>query len=219
MLDAGDELGSAAGFVEADVRDELPGLRLRWLRLEAPWADPREVRARLRSLSDRFHGAAVVAMRARPVHHAYRAFFRQTGLDPDLQRTPAEEAAMQRLLHGELRAPDALQGALLLALVETGVPVWALAGARVDAAGLGIRQTHEGETLGDADRGPPLHGGRLVVADAHGIHALLFGELAPGHRVLRGGEPVVLFAVGVEGVSEAHLEEALWLAVDALTDS
>jgi DNA/RNA-binding domain of Phe-tRNA-synthetase-like protein len=208
-----EELSTTEGFVSPDVASELPGLRLRWLRLQSESRpDWREVRARLRQLSDRIHGTGVVAMRARPIHGAYRAFFRQTGLDPDLQRPPAEQAATARLLRGELSAPDELHGALLIALVETGVPVWALDADRIDDAGLGIRQTGQGERLGDI----PLGAGRLVVSDQASIHALLFGGLAPGHEAGRSTPRVALFAVGVDGVPDMHIEEALWVAVQEL---
>lgn len=211
------ELDAADGFIAQDVQLEFPGLRLRSLRLRAPpRPDSQEVRSRLRALSDRFHGASVVAMRTRPVHHAYRAFFRQAGLDPDLQRPPAEQAATTRLLRGELSAPDPLRGALLIALVETGVPVWALDADRIHDAGLGIRQTREGERLGEDERGVPLRPGRLVIADEVQVHALLFGELAPGHEADRFTARIVLFTVGVDGVPEMHLEESLWVATEAL---
>jgi DNA/RNA-binding domain of Phe-tRNA-synthetase-like protein len=211
------ELDTAEGFVAPDVRWEFPGLRLRWLRRESPpRLDSREVRSRLGRLSSRFHGAGVVAMRTRPIHRAYRAFFRQTGLDPDLQLPPAEQAAASRLMRGELSAPDALHGALLIALVETGVPVWALDGDRIHDGRLGIRQTGEGETMGEGRHSAPLRPGRLVVADEVCVHALLFGGLAPGHEAGRSAQRVALFAVGVGGVPDMHLEEALWVAVQAL---
>jgi DNA/RNA-binding domain of Phe-tRNA-synthetase-like protein len=211
------ELETIEGFVAPEVRFEFPGLRLRWLRLEAAArVDSREVRSRLRQLSDRIHGAGVVAMRTRPIHRAYRAFFRQAGLDPDLQRPPAEQAATLRLLRGELSAPDAVQGALLIALVETGVPVWALDCSHIAEGALGIRQTGEGERMGQGEHSVPLRPGRLVVADAVCVHALLFGELAPGHEAGRATPRLGLFTVGVEGVPAMHLEEALWVALEVL---
>ena len=102
-------------------------------------------------------------MRTQPVPHAYRAFFRQIGLDPDASRIPSEEAAVARLLQGGFRSRDLLADALLIGLVETGVPVWALDADLVDAGGLGIRTTVTGERFGSVE--PPLPEGRLVVAD------------------------------------------------------
>jgi DNA/RNA-binding domain of Phe-tRNA-synthetase-like protein len=207
----------AEGFIAPEVRAELPGLRLRWTALDGPFrTDFAALRARLRALSNRFLGADAITMRTRPVDHAYRAFFRQTGLDPDVQRTPAEQAALSRLLHGGLSARDPLHAAMLIAVVETGVGVWGLDGNRVDAGGLGIRQTGEREQLGEGDHRVPVSPGRLVIADPVRIHALLFGELAPGHEAGRASRRAVFFSVGVDGVPEVHLAEALWLTVEAL---
>ena len=211
------ELNAAAGFVESKLRSEFPGLRLDWLSVSGRFRDsPREVRDRLRSLSNRYRGASVVAMRTQPIPHAYRAFFRQIGLDPDTTRIPSEEVAVTRLLHGNLRSVNLLQDALLIALVETGVPVWALDGSMVDVGGLGIRTTVEGDRLGTTEYGSYLPSGQLVVADARAVHATLFGDIAPGHEVTSGTERIVLFSVGVDGVPAIHLEEALWVCAEVL---
>jgi DNA/RNA-binding domain of Phe-tRNA-synthetase-like protein len=163
-------------------------------------------------LSDRYRGATVVAMRTQPIPHAYRSFYRQIGLDPDVNRIPSEQAALSRLLAGRFVSHDLLSDALLIALIETGVPVWALDADRVDARGLGIRVTEPGERFGAA----ALPGGLLVVADRRTVHALLFGEIAAGHEALARTVRTTLFAVGVDGVPAIHVEEALWVAVEAL---
>jgi DNA/RNA-binding domain of Phe-tRNA-synthetase-like protein len=194
-------LSVSVGLVEPAVHEEFPGLRLHWTALEATVrASPREVELRLSELSDRYRGAGVVAMRTKPIPQAYRAFFRQVGLDPDAWRIPSEEAAVRRLLHGRFRSRDTLEDARLIALVETGVPVWALDARLVHRDSLGIRNA----------------GGRLVVADSARVHATLFGEPEPGHVPGRGRGAIVLFAVGVEGVPAIHLEEALWMACDVI---
>jgi DNA/RNA-binding domain of Phe-tRNA-synthetase-like protein len=212
------ELTAAPGFVDPAVATELPGLRLSWLSVEGcVGASPRSVKQRLRALSNRYHGASVVAMRTQPIPHAYRAFFRQIGLDPDATRIPSEEVAVARLLQGGLRSEGMPGDALLIALVETGVPVWALDADRVDAGGLGIRLSSAGETFGSP--GYALAPERLVVADAHRAHALLFGAIAPGHEAGRGTPRMILFAVGVGGVPDIHLEEALWVGRDILEAS
>ena len=210
------ELVAAPGFVEARVKTEFPGLALAWLTVGVSRrASSRTVRQRLRQLSNRFHGGSVVAMRTQPIPHAYRTFFRQVGLDPDATRIPSEQAAVNRLLHGGFRSTDLLSDALLIAVVETGVPVWALDDDHVGVGGLGIRAS------GPEDRFPgveqPLGEGRLVVADAGTVHALLFGPVAPGHEARAKTERVALFAVGVPGVPAIHLEEALWICGEILT--
>jgi DNA/RNA-binding domain of Phe-tRNA-synthetase-like protein len=168
----------------------------------------------LRGLSNRYHGAGVVAMRTQPVPHAYRAFFRQIGLDPDANRIPSEEAALARLLQGGFYSRDLTADALLIALIETGVPVWALDAQQVDPGGLGIRSTVSGERFGSSAHRLPA--GRLVVADARRVQALLFGAIAPGHEPAQRCKRVVLFSVGVDGVPQIHIEEALWTAVEVL---
>jgi DNA/RNA-binding domain of Phe-tRNA-synthetase-like protein len=212
------ELAAAAGFVEPHLREEFPGLRLDWCSVEGRLRDsPREVRARLAQMSNRWRGANVVAMRTQPVPHAYRAFFRQTGLDPDANRIPLEAAAVARLLHGEFRSRNILEDALLIALVETGVPVWALDTDHVDPGGPGIRTTVPGDRLGSGPDGDDLAPGRLVVADAHAVHALLFDEVTREHAVTARTARITLFAVGVGGVPAIHVEESLWLCVEALS--
>ncbi len=209
------ELIAAPGFVEDALRAEFPGLRLSWLSVEGRLrASPRSVRRRLHAMSNRYHGAGVVAMRTQPIPHAYRAFFRQIGLDPDVIRIPSEEIAVARLLDGGLRVQGLPYDALRIAVIETGVPVWALDGDRVDVAGLGIRLSMAGEPFGPG--GHPLAARRLVVADARSVHALLFGPIAAGHEVSRQTSRLVLFAVGVQGVPDIHLEEALWVCADVL---
>jgi DNA/RNA-binding domain of Phe-tRNA-synthetase-like protein len=209
------DLRAAPGFIEPALGEEFPALRLSWLTVEArPRASPRAVKHRLRTLSNRFHGGSVVAMRTQPIPHAYRSFFRQIGLDPDLARIPSEEAAVARLLHGGFRSQDLITDAILIGVVETGVPVWALDADQIDPTGLGLRTTIDGESFGSGQQ--PLPGGRLAVADGTRVHALLFGPVAPGSSVGAQTKRVAVFALGVEGVPEIHLEEALWLCGETL---
>lgn len=210
------ELVAAPGFIEPGLAAEFPGLSLAWVTATSRRRAPsRAVRERLRALSNRFSGGNVVAMRTQPIPHAYRAFFRQIGLDPDATRIPIEAAAMARLLQGGFRSSDLLSDALLIALLETGVPVWALNADLVEVGGLGIRTTIEGEKFGTVAQ--RLAAGRLVVADAQRIHALLFGPIAPGHGADHRTPRVALFSVGVAGVPAIHIEEALWLCGEVLT--
>lgn len=211
--DPGTAHGPVAGFVAPEVGAEFPGLRLAWTTIAlAPVSavrgtrpSPPGLRRRLRQLADRYRGASVVAMRTHAVPHAYRSFFRQIGLDPDIHHIPAERAAVERLLHGEFRSVDLIADACLVALVETGVPVWALDAAAVDAAGLGIRLTGAADPV-------PLPPGSLVVADGTRVHAMLFSEPAAEAGVGARTEVAALYAVAVDGVPAIHLSEALWIA-------
>jgi DNA/RNA-binding domain of Phe-tRNA-synthetase-like protein len=205
------------GWVDAELAQELPELALWTVAAGEPPArrSPPEVRERLGMLASRFRGGDAVELRRRPVPHAYRVFFRQIGLDPDEQRTPVEEAAMRRLMHGGFESRGALEDALLLAVVETGVPVWALDDGSLDGP-LGIRGARAGEQRPRADGfADDLPAGRLVVADAAGPVAVLFGEPDARHAVTRSTTRIRLFTLQVAGVPDVHVEEAFWTALDA----
>jgi DNA/RNA-binding domain of Phe-tRNA-synthetase-like protein len=217
------DLYAAAGWIEPRLKAEFPRLALEWVTVETRLgASPRALRARLRELSSGYRGSTVVAIRQRPVGHAYRVFYREIGLDPDVARIPLEQAALDRLRHGQFVSRGLLEDAMLIALVETGVGVWALDAQVVDAGGLGIRISVEGDRLGKTEHGnhpgSPSHlrAGRLVVADAESVHAILFGEVAPGHAPSADTERVALFTVRIDGVPQIHIEEALWICVEAL---
>ncbi len=212
------ELEAAPGFISRDLAAEFPRLRLDWITVEAsPRPSPREIKRRLKELSNRYRGANVVAMRTQPIPHAYRAFFHQIGLDPDVTRIPSERIAVGRLMQGHFSSRNLIDDALLIALIETGVPVWALDADLVDPGGLGIRVTIAGDRLGTTEYAHHIPPGRLAVADEGKIHALLFDEqVAPGHGVGAHTQRVALFTVGVEGVPAIHIEEALWVCVEVL---
>jgi DNA/RNA-binding domain of Phe-tRNA-synthetase-like protein len=212
------ELAAAAGFVSPELAAEFPGLRLDWVTVSVRMRQsPREIKSRLRHLSSRYRGTSVIAMRTQPIPHAYRTFFRQIGLDPDVNRIPSERAALQRLMDGHFRPRNLIDDSRLIALVETGVPVWAVDSDLVDAGGLGIRQTIDGDRLGSTEYGSHLQPGRLAVVDRRCVHALLFDpHVAPGHEARPHTKHVALFTVGVDGVPAIHIEEALWVCVEAL---
>jgi DNA/RNA-binding domain of Phe-tRNA-synthetase-like protein len=217
MSDGDLGLRAARGFVEAALEAEFPGLRLDWVTVEVRASrSPREVARRLAQAANRYRGASVVALRAQPIPHAYRAFFRQIGLDPDVDRIPAERAALERLMHGGFRSRGLVPDAALIALIETGVPVWALDADALRAGGLGIRASAAGDRLGSGKGADDVPPGRLVVADEENVHALLFGDVAQEHAVGARTARVALFTVAVEGVPAIHVEEALWVAVEVI---
>jgi DNA/RNA-binding domain of Phe-tRNA-synthetase-like protein len=206
------------GWCEHEVQVELPGLRLVQTRAvigAARRGSPLALRQRLDALSSRWAGPHAITLRQRPVPAAYRVFFRHIGLDPDVVPTPIEEAMLGRMLQGGFISSNVLADALLIALVDTGVPVWALAAAAVDGQ-LGIRSSREGEELGRAAAAPALPAGRLVVADASTALAVLFGEIAPGHAARADAGELVLFSLQVPGVPSLHVEEALWMSSSML---
>lgn len=211
------ELYADPGSIAPELAAEFPGLQLQWVTVEARLrSSPPGLKRRLSMLSGRYRGENVIAMRTQPIPHAFRAFFRQVGVDPDVTRIPAEAAAVQRLLRGGFESRNVVDDARLIAVIETGVPVWALDADLVDAGGLGIRVTEANDELGSGEHSRPVAPGQLAVADARLIHALLFDDVAPGHAVSRSTERAALFAVGVEGVPSIHIEEALWIAIEAM---
>jgi DNA/RNA-binding domain of Phe-tRNA-synthetase-like protein len=197
--------------------EELPGLGLVALELPVPklGRSPRGIRQRLDQLADRFRGADALVLRQRPIPHAYRVFFRHIGLDPDATRIPVEAAAVRRLLQGGHPSRGLLQDALTIALVETGVPLWALDAAHVDGA-LELRLSDGAERLGRAPAAPALAPGRIVVADAGGPLAVVFGEPAAAHAPTRRTRTLLLYALRVDGVPALHVDEALWTCAEVL---
>lgn len=209
------------GWCAREVEQELPGLRLLSTQVEVTRKgslmgdSPRDVAERLRDLSNRFRGATAVGVRREPIASAYRVFFRQIGLDPEVVRTPIEGVVLQRMIKGGFLSGGLLADVLLIALIDTGVPVWALDVECVDGP-LGIRAAAEAERFGRAGDAPALPAGRLVVADASAPLAILFGELASGAAPSGRSRRLALFAVQVAGVPELYAEEALWIAASSL---
>jgi DNA/RNA-binding domain of Phe-tRNA-synthetase-like protein len=202
----------AAGWVAPEVAAEFPGLRLHWVTADVRRrSSPEAVVARLAHIASRYRGASVVTMRTRPIPRAYRVFYRQIGLDPDVERVPAERAAVQRLLDGGFRSVGLVADACLIALLETAVPVWALDAEAVAAPGLGIRTTT------DEDAGAALRPGSLAVADGSRVHALLFSDPAPPTAAGPRTSRVALFSVAVAGVPDIHVEEALWMGAELIS--
>jgi DNA/RNA-binding domain of Phe-tRNA-synthetase-like protein len=207
-----EELDLATGFVDATLRAEFPELGLVYCEVPVrPGRSPQSVRARLRMASDRFTGAKAVALRQQPIPWAYRVFFRHVGIDPDERRTPIEAIALERMRAGGFRSQNLVDDALLLATLETGVPVLAFDAAAVEGA-LGLRVSGGDELLGG--HGFPVVTGQVVVADSRRVLAVLFGEIADGCAVQRASDRMLLAAVRVKGVPDVSVEEALWVAAE-----
>jgi DNA/RNA-binding domain of Phe-tRNA-synthetase-like protein len=210
------------GWCSREVEAELPGLCVLAGEVKVTrtgsltGSSPEDIKERLRELSNRYRGAAAVNVRRDAIPVAYRVFFRQIGLDPESARTPIEAAVLERMMQGGFLSVSLLEDVLLIALLDTAVPVWALDGRTLDGP-LGVRASVEGETLGRSPQASPLPEGRLVIADAGGPVAILFGEVAPAHAPSASSERLELFSVIVAGVPELFAEEALWGACAALS--
>lgn len=212
-----DGLPLRRGWIAPEVAEEFPQLALIQcdVALPADRRSPAGVREQLATLSNRHRGATALALRREPVAGAYRVFFRHIGLEPDVTRTPVEAAVLERLLHGGFESKGLLEDALLLAVVQTSVPVWALDADRREGA-LGIRLAGEGERLGRAPAAPLIGAGRLVVADERSALAVLFGAVGAGHEATRHSRCATLFSVQVAGVPFIHVDEALWVATSTI---
>jgi DNA/RNA-binding domain of Phe-tRNA-synthetase-like protein len=203
-----------AGWVTPELREEFPGLALRYLLIErGSGRAPRRLKQRLAELSNRFSGPQAINLRHKPIPWAYRVFYRHIGLDPDQQPTPVEAVALERMKHGGFISRSLLDDALTIAIIESGVALRAFDGSRVEG-GLGIRQTEPGEGLeGRPGELPP---GTLVIADQARPVGLLFGATAAGRGVRPPTTRTILVAVQVKGVPDIAVDEAIWLAADVL---
>jgi DNA/RNA-binding domain of Phe-tRNA-synthetase-like protein len=202
------------GWVAPALHEEFPGLALHHVTVEAgSGRSTREVKERLRLLSDRFSGPQAVNLRHQPIPWAYRVFFRHIGLDPDEQRTPVEQLALERMRDGGFRSRSLLDDALTIATVDSSVALRAFDADRVSGAP-GIRQTEPGEALEGRPGELPI--GTLVIADERRPLALLFGALAADRGVRPRTRRTLLTALQVTGVPQIAVEEALWLVADIL---
>lgn len=193
--------GPHAGAVAPEVARELPELGLWWMEVAgADGRSPDGVRQRLRLLADRIDGARAIALRSEPITHAYRVLARHVGIDPDHDRVAAEAVALQRLRDGGFRSRGRVADGRRIAVMETRVPVWALAAERVHPP-LALRV--------DADH-------RLVVADADRALAPLLADPADEDLPGRDGRRVVLYALQPAGVPQIHVDEALALCAETL---
>lgn len=202
------------GYLEPALGEEWPGLALRYITVpHGSGRSTRALKARLRSLSSRFSGPQAIQLRRQPIPWAYRVFYRHIGLDPDVQPTPVEELALERMKKGGFVSRNLLDDALTVAIVESGVALRAFDADRVSGR-LGIRSSVAGEGL--EGRPGELPVGTLVIADQLRPLALLFGAVGSGRGVRRRTRRMLIVALGVEGVPEIAVSEALWLVAAAL---
>ena len=211
------ELDLRDGWVDPELVEEFPEIGILYAPVEArPGRTAASVKARLRDLANRYTGSHVVHMRQDPVPWAYRVFYRQVGIDPDTERTAAEQVALDRLRVGGFKSRNSVDDALTIAIAETGVPVIALDADRVGKA-IGLRLSRPGERLGEGGR--PLTSRQLVVADEDRALGVLFGEIDEGAGVTPDTKRMVLAALSVKGVPRISVEEAVWIAAEtALAD-
>lgn len=208
------EAAPEPGWVDDALTEEFPGLSIVSTTIETTTRrSPEALRERLRSLSDRIAGAQAIQLRQQPIPWAYRVFFRHIGLDPDTTRTPIEQLIFERMHDGRFKSRNRVEDALTIAMVEVGVALRGFDADRVEGR-IGLRLSAEGE--GFEGRVSPLPEGTIVVADEKRAVGILFDRTAEGRGVRRGTDRVLLTAIGVRGVPDIALEEALWVAGSAL---
>jgi hypothetical protein len=194
-------VGIEIGWIDHELAAEFPGLDLRYVVLEARLdASPLELRNQLADMSTRFRGPQAMALPTKPVPSAYRAFFRQVGLDPEVVRNPAEAVTYERIMRGGFLSYNHVADAVTSAIVETHVALGVL-DADTMAQPLGVR---------------PNSDGVLVIADADQSVAALFGPPLPGFEPTTRTRRVAITAVGVAGVTSWMLDHALWRVADLL---
>jgi DNA/RNA-binding domain of Phe-tRNA-synthetase-like protein len=208
------EVAPEPGWVDPALAEEFPGLSIVSTALETGTGrSPEALKERLRSLSDRIAGAQAIQLRQKPIPWAYRVFFRHIGLDPDTTRTPIEQLIFERMHDGRFKSRNRVDDALTIAMVEVGVALRAFDADRVEGR-LGLRLSAAGEAF--EGRVSPLPDGTIVLADEKRALGILFDRTAQGRGVKRGTDRVLLAAIGVLGVPDIALEEALWVAGSSL---
>jgi DNA/RNA-binding domain of Phe-tRNA-synthetase-like protein len=213
------ELPVRDGKVSAVLREEFPGLALRYGVVAAkPGRSPQGVRQHLRYLSDRMHGRKALGLRREPIVSAYRVFYRQIGLDPDEFKTPIEAAVLERLRAGGFKSQGLVDDALTIGTVETGVALRALDAERVNGV-LALRLAQPGERLGGKRDGLELPSGALVLTDDTAALGLIFGETAADWEVGPGTERIAICAIRVQGVPDISIEEAIWSCAGVLQNT
>jgi DNA/RNA-binding domain of Phe-tRNA-synthetase-like protein len=208
------EVAPEPGWIDPALAEEFPGLSLVLTTIETTTGrSPEALKERLRSLSDRIAGAQAIQLRQQPIPWAYRVFFRHIGLDPDVTRTPIEQLVFDRIHDGHLVSRNRVDDSLTIAMVEVGAALRAFDADRVSGQ-VGLRLSAEREAF--EGRVSPLPEGTIVIADEKRPLGILFERTAKGRGVQRGTKRVLLAAIGVRGVPDIALEEALWVAGSAL---
>lgn len=202
------------GWVADELTSEFPALGVYWLTVDARVGKTaKPVRERMRMLAGRITGATVIQSRQNSVPWSYRVLWRRLGVDPDTDRTPVEELMVQRLEHGGLPSRGMPTDAVVVATLETGVPI-VVADAEKLSGSPGLRQAVTGETLGGVEG--MLRAGEIVYADEQAPLARLDGQIAADYAVDADTTAMTICALAAPAVSQIEIDEALWIAADML---
>lgn len=159
---------------------------------------------RLGRLAERIGGPQVLRQHEQEVPHAFRKLYQQTGLDPGVHLTPIDAVLQERIAYGMFRSMGLVDDALKVALLETGVPVWA-----ADSSALSGELVLQMPDV-DPDAGRPS--AVPFVADDRGTIAPVGNAPDQPHAVGRKTKDLTLFALQCDGISTMHVQESLWLA-------
>jgi DNA/RNA-binding domain of Phe-tRNA-synthetase-like protein len=200
-----------AGWCDEELRDDFPGIGVVALDCAVGNGAPERVARRMGVVSQRIDGRNAASMQLDAIPAAYRRLARQLGLDPDVDGTPLAALLRERIRWGRLPSVGVVRDACTCAMLETGVPVFALPLDEV-TGDLGLTVAREGEVL-PGHAGSPLGAGAVVISDLSRPLALamLPPALEPAPRA-----DVLLYALRAPGVADLELEEALWLAAGLL---
>src|SRR5207237_9280666 len=135
------------------------------------------------------------------------------GIDPEENRPPGEDFALGRMRAGGFPSRNLLDDAILIATVETSVPLVAFDDEKLEGP-LGLRLSGPGERLGGDGR--PLSSRQVVIADAERSVGVLFADLAEGRGVHPRTRRIRIASIQVKGVPDVGVEEALWIVAEVI---
>ena len=204
-----DELEPESGWLDHAVAAEFPTLAMRYTVIDGRnRASSPAMKDRMADHSKRFTGVRAMELPQHQIPAAYRAFFRQLGLDPDAQPTPVEAIARERIVRGSFPSRGIITDALVVATIESHVALGVLDAGPLDGP-LGIRPVRDPDP-------PELPRGTLVIADAEAPVAQLFGPPFDRCAVTNDTTSLAIVAVGVPGMSKWVLDDALWRVADMI---
>jgi DNA/RNA-binding domain of Phe-tRNA-synthetase-like protein len=204
-----------AGTVDPTLLAELGGIELWTTTVALGRGAEGAGRERLGRLSGSLRAAERIRERAgRLAHPAYPAFERQLGLDPAVPPTALEREAREVVVTGRLLPVDPYHDVRLAILAEVGVPLGAL-DARRTRGPWRVRPATGAERWGG--HGVAVPDGEVVLADADGPVAPVVGDPPCGLRAGGRARAVVLYAIGVPGMPDWEVSEAVWRAARYLS--
>ena len=203
------ELDAESGWLDHRFAGEFPTVSMRYTVIEATnLRSSPAMRSRLADHSTKFTGTYAMELPRHQIPAAYRAFYRQLGLNPDAQPPALEAIARERILRGWFPSHGVVSDALLVATIESHIALQVIDAAELDGP-LGIRPARTEDS-------PTFTPGTLVIADAQKPVAELFGPPVDSCVVSAVTTSIAIYAVGVPGMDPWLLDDALWRVADMI---